>query len=310
MLHRACAFVLIPLALSLEPADVVASAQRTFVSSKGIDANPCTLVLPCRGFAAAVAQTATDGEVIVLDSAGYGAVTITKSVSLLAPPGTYAGISVNSGDGITIDGTGIRVVLRGLTITGLGGGTTDGIEFIQGAELTVESCEIAGMGVNGIEVAAGSTIVRNTVLRENGAAGFYAVGSGVIATLSGVHSERNGAGARANFGASIAIADSVLARNTIGVHVLASSFSWSTLSLVRSVLIAVPTAPKNSFGVFLDTTPGSIATAMLDGDDILDFPYAVWFSKGGIETVWSRQNNTMRTGGPVTNGTFTPEPGY
>jgi len=80
----------------------------------------------------------------------------------------------------------------GLAINGPGGSSTDGIEFIQGAELTVEECEISGMGANGIEVVAGSAIVRNTVLRENGAAGFYAVGSGLIATLSGVHGERNG----------------------------------------------------------------------------------------------------------------------
>lgn len=310
MLRRSCAFVLVPVVLSLQAVDVGASAQRTFVASKGNDANPCTLALPCRGFSAAVAQTATDGEVIVLDSAGYGTVTIAKSVSLIAPPGTYAGVSVLTGDGIMIDGAGVRVVLHGLTINGLGGSSTDGIEFIQGAELTVEDCEIAGMGVNGIEVAAGSSIVRNTVLRENGAAGFYAVGSGVIATLSGVHSERNGAGARANYGASITITGSVLTRNAIGVHVLASSLSWSKLTLVHSVLQGVPTAPSNSFGVFLDTTPGSISTAVLDGDDIFDFGYAVWFSKGGVETVFSRQNSTMRTGGPVTNGSFTPEPAY
>jgi hypothetical protein len=245
MLHRACAFVLIPFALLLETADVEASAQRTFVASKGNDANPCTLVLPCRGFSAAVAQTAAGGEVVILDSAGYGTVTVTKSVSLIAPPGIYAGISVNSGDGITINGAGVSVVLRGLTINGLGASSTDGIEFIQGAELTVEECEIAGMG--------------------------------------------------ANFGAEITIAGSVLARNAIGVHVLASSSSWSKLTLVRSVLIGVPTAPSFSLGVFLDTTSGSIASVVLDGNDVFEFAYAVWFSKGGVETVFSRQNNTIRT---------------
>jgi len=92
--------------------------------------------------------------------------------------------------------------------------------------------------------------------------------------------------------------------------VLSSSSSWSKLTLVHSVLNGVPTAPKNSFGVFLDTTPGSISTAVLDGDNIFDFGYAVWFSKGGNETVFSRQNNTMHTGGPVTNGPFMPMPAY
>lgn len=36
-----------------------ATASRTFVASTGTDSHPCTLALPCRGFAAAIAQTAT-----------------------------------------------------------------------------------------------------------------------------------------------------------------------------------------------------------------------------------------------------------
>jgi hypothetical protein len=65
-----------------------ATAQRTFVASTGNDANNafnCSIVKPCRGFAAAVGVTASGGEVIVLDSAGYGAVMITQSVSIIAP---------------------------------------------------------------------------------------------------------------------------------------------------------------------------------------------------------------------------------
>ena len=82
-------------------------AQRTFVASVGSDAGPCSITAPCRGFAAAVTKTSAGGEVIVLDSAGYGAVTITKSVSIIAPPGVYAGISVFSGNGITVNAPGV-----------------------------------------------------------------------------------------------------------------------------------------------------------------------------------------------------------
>src|SRR6266568_4863825 len=100
-----------------------ALAQRTFVSAAGgNDANPCTLTLPCRNFQAAIAQTASGGEVIVLDSGGYGTVTISQAVSLIAPPGVYAGISVFSGAGITVSaGASDVVVIRGLTLNGLGG---------------------------------------------------------------------------------------------------------------------------------------------------------------------------------------------
>jgi hypothetical protein len=65
----------------------VSAVQRTFVASYGVDTNPCSLTQPCRTFAAAVALTSTNGEVIVLDSAGYGSVTISQPVSIVAPPG-------------------------------------------------------------------------------------------------------------------------------------------------------------------------------------------------------------------------------
>jgi len=57
----------------------------------------------CRGFARAITQTNAGGKVIVLDSARYGPVTITKSISLIAPAGIYAGITVFSGDGVTVN---------------------------------------------------------------------------------------------------------------------------------------------------------------------------------------------------------------
>ena len=42
----------------------LASAQRTFVSVAGADGQPCSIALPCRSFAAAIAQTNAGGEVI------------------------------------------------------------------------------------------------------------------------------------------------------------------------------------------------------------------------------------------------------
>src|SRR5206468_1534427 len=109
------------------------------VASYGLTANTalnCSIAKPCRQFSEAVGVTSLGGEVIVLDSAGYGPVTITQSVTITAPAGVYAGISVFSGTGVTVDGTGIEVTLEGLTITGLGG--TDGIDFLHGATLKIE----------------------------------------------------------------------------------------------------------------------------------------------------------------------------
>src|SRR5215472_11211393 len=77
-------------------------ANRTFVSGFGSDSNPCSLAAPCRSFAGAVAQTNAGGEIAVLDTAGYGTVTITKAISIVNEEGGEAGITVTSGDGITI----------------------------------------------------------------------------------------------------------------------------------------------------------------------------------------------------------------
>src|SRR4029450_1625619 len=98
------------------------TTQRTFVAHDGVDNPACSLAAPCRGFTAALAATSANGDVIVLDSAGYGTVTIAKAVSIIAPAGIYAGISVSSGNGVTVNaGASDKVVLRGLTINGQGG---------------------------------------------------------------------------------------------------------------------------------------------------------------------------------------------
>jgi len=98
------------------------AAQRTFVSYRGSDLNPCAVDSPCRSFAAAIAQTNANGEVVAVDSAGYGPVTITQAVTIVAPLGVHAGISVFSGDGVTINaGLNDVVVLRNLYINSQGG---------------------------------------------------------------------------------------------------------------------------------------------------------------------------------------------
>ena len=121
---------------------IAASPQRTFVSVSGNDSNPCSLTLPCRGFSAAVAVAASDGEVIVLDSGGYGTVAITKPISIIAPSGIYAGVSVLSGSGVVVDVPSGTVRLTGLTITGLGG--TLGIEFRRATALRLERISASG----------------------------------------------------------------------------------------------------------------------------------------------------------------------
>src|SRR5499427_5490677 len=93
----------VALAATFASSGAFAQANRTFVSGTGSDGNPCSLSAPCRSFQGALAQTNAGGEIAVLDTAGYGAVTITKAISIVNEEGVEAGISVTSGVGITIN---------------------------------------------------------------------------------------------------------------------------------------------------------------------------------------------------------------
>src|SRR3954469_11854363 len=59
-----------------------AQATRTWVSGVGADENPCSRTAPCKTFAGAITKTAASGEISVLDPGGFGAVTITKPITI------------------------------------------------------------------------------------------------------------------------------------------------------------------------------------------------------------------------------------
>ena len=78
------ALLLCLLVLCLLPSFAQAQATRTWVSGVGDDANPCSRTAPCRTFAGAISKTAAGGVISVLDPGSYGAVTITKAITLEA----------------------------------------------------------------------------------------------------------------------------------------------------------------------------------------------------------------------------------
>ena len=79
-----------------------AQATRTWVSGVGDDANPCSRTAPCKTFAGAISKTAAGGEINCLDPAGFGAVTITKSISIDCHH-TLGGILAASANGVIIN---------------------------------------------------------------------------------------------------------------------------------------------------------------------------------------------------------------
>jgi hypothetical protein len=159
------------LAVLLLPA-VPASAQatRTWVSGVGDDANPCSRTAPCKTFAGAISKTATAGEINVLDPGGFGAVTITKSITI-SSEGFEAGVLATLGSsGIIVNAPASSViVLRGLDIEGLGTGA-HGIRFLAGGSLHVEDCTINNFAQKGIDFepsGASELFVVDSMIRNN-----------------------------------------------------------------------------------------------------------------------------------------------
>src|SRR6188474_3534263 len=105
--------------LTLLMGSAQAQATRTWVSGVGDDANPCSRTAPCKTFAGAISKTAAGGEISVLDPGGFGAVTITKSISILNDYSGEAGILAAGTNGIIVNAAATDVVLlRGIVIDG------------------------------------------------------------------------------------------------------------------------------------------------------------------------------------------------
>ena len=137
------AFVPLPAAL--------AQATKIFVASTGNDANDGSRGSPKRNFQAAHNAVASSGQIVALDTAGYGALSITKSVSVTVPPGVNGFVTVTgSSNGIAINATGSDTVsLRGLIVEGPSTGF--GIFATQVGTLRVEDCTVRNFN-NGIFV--------------------------------------------------------------------------------------------------------------------------------------------------------------
>src|ERR1700693_920511 len=94
--------------LAIAPAH--AQATRTWISGVGDDANPCSRTAPCKTFAGAISKTTTGGEIDALDPGGFGALTITKSITLDGGGGQVASVLVSGTNGIVVAAGATRVV--------------------------------------------------------------------------------------------------------------------------------------------------------------------------------------------------------
>ena len=217
-----------------------AQATRTWVSGVGDDANPCSRTAPCKTFAGAISKTADGGEIDAIDPGGFGAVTVTKSITLDGA-GTNASIlnagtnGINANDVSAASGPGTKtMIFRNLSIQGAGTGFI-GINIPSAKSVYVENVAISGQlsgsgrGISDTRtVTGGSLFVSNSDIRNNSGSGIVVIpasGSPTLqATVNNTRLEGNGTSVGTGFviaGANVkgTISHSVVTKNiTLGIQ--------------------------------------------------------------------------------------------
>ncbi len=168
------------LVICMSAGSIIAMAQatRTWVSGVGDDANPCSRTAPCKTLAGAISKTATGGEINILDPGGFGAVTITRSITIDGG-GIIGSILSSATNGININAPGGLVTIRNFSINGAG--TTlgiNGIRVMAVKKLLVENCTLSNFSAIGIDfnsTTAGDIMINNTTI-QNASGGISIVG--------------------------------------------------------------------------------------------------------------------------------------
>lgn len=212
-----------------------AQATRTWVSGVGDDANPCSRTAPCKTFAGAISKTATGGMINVLDPGGFGAVTITKAITIDGGGRSHGGILASGTNGIIVNApAGAVVTIRNLTIDAPGNGLA-GIRFIAGGTLHVENVEISGFANRGIEFTPSGNsrfFVSNSFIHNNsngvtGTGGIWIAPTGTgtaTASITNTIANDNGFGLRVDGRSVVAVRDSVFSGNsTFGLAVVGTA---------------------------------------------------------------------------------------
>ncbi len=178
--------ILVCLAILFISKSGAAQATRTWVSGVGDDVNPASRTAPCKTFAGAISKTAAGGEINAIDPGGYGAVTITKSITIDGG-GTFASILAAGTTGIIINaGTDGVVALRHLNINGAGTGI-NAIKIVAAKKVIIEDCVLANFTQQGVEIGTASacTVILNNVTIHNGVNAVNITNPGGVVIIDG-----------------------------------------------------------------------------------------------------------------------------
>ena len=182
-----------------------AQATRTWVSGVGDDVNPCSRTAPCKTFAGAISKTATGGEISVLDPGGYGAVTITKPITI-SGVGQQASILASGTNGVNVNITVAPVAPHTATVT------------LRNIQINGAGVVLGLTGVNVISTIPTQVVLDNVNVFGFSVNGVLANGSNKVTINNGVFSNISGIAIHSTGSSSIAVENSQLVGNNVAVQ--------------------------------------------------------------------------------------------
>lgn len=274
-----------------------AQATRTWVSGVGDDANPCSRTAPCKTFAGAISKTAAGGEIDAIDPGGFGAVTITKSITIDGG-GTFASILASGTNGVVINTAGVVVILRNLSINGAGTGL-NGIRFLSGTALHVENLSIQGFTQKGIDfepTGASQLYVKDTFVRNTAGGVFIHPSAASKAMLDNVRMDQNSTfGLRADDNSTVTVRHSVSAGNLSNGFYATSSFGPTRVAIEDSFATG-----NGSAGI---RSEGANSTVRITGVTVTGNATGLATAAGGgiISFVNNSNDGNTANGAPTSN---------
>jgi hypothetical protein len=247
--------------------------------------NPCSRTAPCKTFAGAISKTAAGGIINCIDSGGFGALTITKSITLKCNT-VHAGMLASGGiNAVNINaGVNDKVVLNGLNIEG--NGTTlglNGIRITQAASVKLVHLDIGSFSRSGISVEpnAGTNIrvvVNHSNIFNNGGNGVNVAPLNTATARVHMHHnnlDENGCGIVATaFGMSNVFTTNcgtAAAGASVGTAVINAFDNDISDSALRGVLAR---GTANTIRIGRNTVTGTVggpALGALDGGAVLSY---------------------------------------
>jgi hypothetical protein len=301
--------------VGLATAPAHAQATRTWISGVGDDANPCSRTAPCKTFAGAISKTTAGGEIDVLDPGGFGALTITKAITLDGGGGQVASILVAGSNGINVSAAATDVViLRNLRFNGLIQTVTPGLVGVQvntAAKVIIEKCDIFGFSTAAVNVtpSSGTVMVKiqETTINNNGAGVLSKPTGGATVNISIDHSfiDANTGGAMKIDGtgggpSNVAVNDSSMSLNGgAGVNGVSGASGNVNIDLTRDVIA------KNGTGVQANQSGGT--TQVTVGESMLSNNTTAWNFLNGAALLSFHNNQVTGAVGTGPSNTIAPQ---